>query len=52
MLADAFIVPANGLAVVAEGLAVVQAGEVRAEDARAACNDPASLSMYMAKPDR
>jgi twitching motility protein PilT len=30
----------------------VQAGEVRMEDARAASNDPASLSLYMAKPDR
>jgi twitching motility protein PilT len=30
----------------------VQAGEVRIEDARAASNDPASLSMYMSRPDR
>jgi twitching motility protein PilT len=30
----------------------VQAGEVRLEDAKAASNDPASLSMYMSKPDR
>ena len=30
----------------------VQAGEVRLEDARAASNDPASLSLYMAKPER
>ncbi len=30
----------------------VQAGEVRLEDAKAASNDPASLSMYMNKPDR
>jgi twitching motility protein PilT len=30
----------------------VQAGEVRIEDAKAASNDPASLSMYTAKPDR
>ncbi len=30
----------------------VQAGEVRAEDAKAASNDPASLAMYMTKPDR
>ena len=30
----------------------VQAGEVRLEDAKAASNDPASLSMYMTKPDR
>jgi twitching motility protein PilT len=29
----------------------VQAGEVRLDDARAASNDPASLSLYMAKPD-
>jgi twitching motility protein PilT len=30
----------------------VQAGEVRLDDARAASNDPASLALYMAKPDR
>jgi twitching motility protein PilT len=30
----------------------VQSGEVRAEDARAAANDPASLAMYMGKPER
>jgi twitching motility protein PilT len=30
----------------------VQAGDVRIEDARSACNDPASLSMYMGKADR
>ena len=30
----------------------VQAGEVRIEDARAASNDPASLAMYLGKPDR
>jgi twitching motility protein PilT len=30
----------------------VQAGEVRLEDARAASNDPASLAMYLGKPDR
>jgi twitching motility protein PilT len=29
----------------------VQAGEVRLDDARAASNDPASLSLYMAKPE-
>jgi twitching motility protein PilT len=30
----------------------VQAGEVRVEDARAAANEPASLAMYLGKPDR
>ncbi|HEY6461334.1 MAG TPA: PilT/PilU family type 4a pilus ATPase [Polyangiaceae bacterium] len=30
----------------------VQSGEVRIEDARAAANDPASLAMYVGKPDR
>jgi twitching motility protein PilT len=30
----------------------VQAGEVRLDDARAAANDPASLSLYLAKADR
>ncbi|HEY1695536.1 MAG TPA: PilT/PilU family type 4a pilus ATPase [Polyangiaceae bacterium] len=30
----------------------VQSGDVRIEDARAAANDPASLAMYIGKPDR
>jgi len=29
----------------------VNAGEIRAEDARAVANEPASLAMFLGKPD-